>query len=304
MSEFQRLLVPFLVSLLLTTTVAAQDMENVEVEVHPVADGVYMLTGAGGNIGLVATDDGAFLIDDQFAPLTERILAATASVTDQPVKFVFNTHWHGDHTGGNENLAAEGSVIVAHDNVHRRMSAVQFSKTFERETPPAPPGALPVVTFNDTVTFHMGAQTVHAFHLPNAHTDGDAVVHLRDADVIHTGDVVFYGLYPFVDIDSGGSLPGMIAAVERILELAGPDTRIIPGHGPMIGREQLTEYHNLLDTVHTRLTERIDQEQSLEEIQAAGITAEWDEQWGGGFLPTERWVELLYRDLTGDDSNR
>jgi len=232
------------------------------------------------------------------APLTDKILAAVRSVTDQPVKFVLNTHWHGDHTGGNENLAGQGTLVVAHDNVRERMSSEQVSEFFGRTTPPSADGALPVMTFDSTVTFYLGDQTVHAFHIPHAHTDGDSVVHLPDANVIHTGDIVFYGLFPFVDVDSGGSLAGMIAAVEQIAELADGETAIITGHGPVIDREQLLGYHEMLKTVHERLTDAIAQGQSLEDIKAAGITAEYDETWGDGFIPTERWIELLYRDLT------
>ncbi len=284
--------------MLLSATGQAQSMEEVEIGVSPVAEGVYALTGRGGNIGLVVTEDGAFLIDDQYAPLTDRILAAVRSVTDQPVKFVLNTHWHGDHTGGNENLAGQGTLVVAHDNVRERMSSEQVSEFFGRTTPPSVDGALPVMTFDSTVTFHLGDQTVHAFHVPHAHTDGDSVVHLPDANVIHTGDIVFYGLYPFVDVDSGGSLAGVIAAVERIADLADDKTVIIAGHGPVIDREQLLGYHDMLKTVHERLTDAIAQGQSLDDIKAAGITAEYDEAWGGGFIPPERWIELLYRDLT------
>lgn len=286
--------------MLVATTVQSQSMDDVEIGVSPVADGVYALTGRGGNIGLVVTEDGSFLIDDQYAPLTDRILAAVRSVTDQPVKFVLNTHWHGDHTGGNENLAGQGTLVVAHDNVRERMSSEQVSEFFGRTTPPSADGALPVMTFDSTVTFHLGDQTVHAFHLPHAHTDGDSVVHLPDANVIHTGDIVFYGLYPFVDVDSGGSLAGMIAAVEQIAELADGDTAIITGHGPVIDREQLLGYHEMLKTVHERLADAIAQGQSLEDIKAVGITAEYDETWGDGFIPTDRWIELLYRDLTRD----
>ncbi|MFW5926756.1 MAG: MBL fold metallo-hydrolase [Wenzhouxiangella sp.] len=290
---------------LLAAAVAAQpafsqDMEDVEIGVESLTDTVYMLTGRGGNIGLVVTDDGAFLIDDQYAPLTERILEAVESVTDQPVKFVLNTHWHGDHTGGNENLAESGSMIVAHDNVRERLSSEQVSEFLDRTTPPSPDGALPVVTFSDSITFHPGGETVRAFHVANAHTDGDAVVHLPESDVIHAGDIVFYGLYPFIDVDSGGSLAGMIDGVERIAELAGSETQIIPGHGPLIDRERLLEYHHMLKTVHDRLSERIRFAQSLDEIKAAGITDEFDEKWGDGFISPERWVELLYRDMEAE----
>jgi cyclase len=281
-------------------TAFGQSMDEVEIVTHPVADGVYMLAGQGGNIGLVATSDGAFLIDDQFAPLTDRILAAVAEVTDQPVKFVLNTHWHFDHTGGNENLADAGVMVVAHDNVRQRLAAGQFMEFFGREVAPAPDGALPVVTFNDSITFHMGEHAIHAFHVANAHTDGDAIIHLAKADVIHAGDVVFYGLYPFIDAGSGGSLDGMIAAVGQMLDLAGEKTRIIPGHGPVIDRDQLADYGEMLQTVRSRLVERMEKGQSLTEIQADGITAEWDDGWGGGFIPPDRWVEMLYRSLKSE----
>lgn len=300
MMRFARNLISGFAALMIVSPALSQDMDDVEIEVESLDDQVHMLTGRGGNIGLVVTDGGAFLIDDQYAPLTERILEAVESVTDQPIRFVLNTHWHGDHTGGNENLAEAGSMIVAHENVRERLSTEQVSDFFDRTTPPAPDGALPAITFSDSVTFHPNGETVHVFHVPNAHTDGDAVVHLPESDVIHAGDVVFYGLYPFVDVDSGGSLAGMIDGVERIAELAGDDTQIIPGHGPLIDREQLLEYHHMLKTVHDRLSERVRFAQSLEEIKAAGITDEFDEKWGGGFIPPERWVELLYRDAVDD----
>jgi len=284
--------------LLLAGAAAAQSMDDVEIGVETVSEDVHMLTGRGGNIGLVVTEDGAFLIDDQYAPLTDKILEAVRSVTDQPVKFVLNTHWHGDHTGGNENLAERGTLVVAHDNVRERMSTEQVMEFFGRTTPASPAEALPVVTFNDEVTFHLGGHTINAFHVPHAHTDGDSVVHLPGANVIHAGDTVFYGLYPFVDVDSGGSLPGMISAVERIAELADTNTTIIPGHGPIIDREQLLGYHEMLTTVHERLEKAIEEGKSLEEIKTAGITAEYDEQWGGGFIPPDRWIELLHRGPT------
>ncbi|MDZ7789251.1 MAG: MBL fold metallo-hydrolase [Xanthomonadales bacterium] len=286
--------------LLQAGSAVAQSMEDVEIGVESVADNVYVLTGRGGNIGLVVSDDGAFLIDDQYAPLTDKILEAVRSVTDQPIKFVLNTHWHGDHTGGNENLAeTQGTLVVAHDNVRERMSSEQVSEFFGRTTPASPEAALPVVTFNDAISFHLGGHEIRSFHVPRAHTDGDSVVHLPEANVIHAGDIVFYGLYPFVDIDSGGSLPGMIAAVERIAELADNDTRIITGHGgPVINRKQLLGYRDMLSNVRKRLGAAIDRGKSLEEIQAMGITAEYDEQWGGGFIPPDRWIALLYRGQT------
>jgi glyoxylase-like metal-dependent hydrolase (beta-lactamase superfamily II) len=279
---------------------AAQDFSAVEIRSTEVAEGVYALQGAGGNLGLVVGEQGAFLVDDQYAPLTERIQAAVAALTDRPIRFVLNTHWHGDHTGGNENLAEAGALIVAHDNVRQRLSAGQFMAFFEREVPPAPDGALPVVTFNDRVTFHLGGHTVDAIHLPHAHTDGDAIVHLREADVIHAGDIVFYGMYPFIDYGSGGRLDGMVAAVDQMLGLAGPGTRIIAGHGgPVIGRDELVRYRDMLATVHERLRAHLDAGLDLDAIQAEAPTADFDEFWGGGFIGPERFVEMNVRGMTG-----
>jgi len=279
----------------------AQDFSSVEIGTTEVANGVYAMQGAGGNLGLVVGENGAFLIDDQYAPLTEKIQAAVAEVTDKPIRFVFNTHWHGDHTGGNENLAEGGSLVVAHDNVRKRMSAGQFMEFFDSEVPPAPEGALPVVTFNDQVTFHLGGHTVDAIHVPQAHTDGDAIVYLKEANVIHSGDIVFFGLYPFIDYGSGGSLAGMIKATNRILELTDADTAIITGHGgPVIDRQQLVGYRDMLATVHRRLVELIENGATLEAVQAAGVTDEFDEQWGQGFIGPERWVELNYNGMKAD----
>ena len=281
------------------TPAGAQDFSAVEIRSTKVSEGLYALQGAGGNLGLVVGSNGVFLIDDQYAPLTDRILAAIAEITDRPLRFVFNTHWHGDHTGGNENMNETGALIVAHDNVRKRMSAGQFMEFFDNEVAPAAAGALPVVTFNDRVRFHLGGHTVNAIHLPHAHTDGDAIVHLEEANAIHTGDIVFYGLYPFIDYDSGGSLAGMIAATDRVLELADAETSIITGHGgPVIDRLQLQDYRTMLATVHQRLETLIDQGMTLEQLQAAGITEEFDAAWGHGFIKPAQWIELNYKGMT------
>ena len=276
----------------------AQDFSAVEIQTTPVAEGVYALQGAGGNLGLVVSEDGAFLIDDQYAPLTDRILAAIAEVTDQPVKFVLNTHWHSDHTGGNENMSEAGALIVAHDNVRKRLKAGQLIEFFNSEVPPAPDAALPVVTFSETITFHLGGHTVYAEHVANAHTDGDSIVQLKEADVIHTGDLVFYGMYPFIDYSSGGNLGGMIKAADRMLEMAGPDTKIIAGHGgPVIGRDQLVEYRALLTAADQRMQAMIAEGKDLEAILEAEPLAEFEADWGGGFINSERWIELIYNGM-------
>ena len=287
--------------LLASATLPAQDFADVEIGTEAVRDGVYVLTGAGGNIGLVVGERGAFLVDDQYAPLTQRIQAAVSEITDRPIRFVLNTHWHGDHTGGNENLADDGALVIAHDNVRKRMSEGQFMEFFDREVEPAPADALPVVTFNDGIRFHLGGHTVHAIHVPGAHTDGDAIVHLVEADVIHAGDIVFYGMYPFIDYGSGGSLGGMIEAVDVILDLAGDETAVIAGHGgPVIDREQLAGYRDMLADVHRELIEMIVDGATLDEVLAAGITADYDETWGGGFIEPGTWVEMNYVGMTAD----
>lgn len=286
---------------LLSAPLAAQDFSKVEVSATQVAEGVYSLQGAGGNVGLVVGRNGAFLIDDQYAPLAPKIKAAVEGVTDQPVRFVLNTHWHGDHTGGNEAFAATGTLVVAHDNVRKRMSTDQFVAAFNRSVPASPEPALPVVTFNDRTSFHLGGHTVHAIHIPDAHTDGDAVVHLVEADIIHTGDIVFYGVYPVVDYSSGGSLAGMAAATERLLAMAGPETRFIPGHGPaVVGRKQLEDYLDMLRTVHDRLETLIAEGKTLEQVLAAKPTADFDEAWGQGFMKPARWIEINYQGMTAD----
>lgn len=286
-----------LIALLLQQAVA-QGFDDVEIRSTPVADGIWMLTGRGGNMGLAAGPDGAFLVDDQYAPLSDRILAAIADITDSPLRFVINTHWHGDHTGGNQAMGKAGALIFAHENVRERLSTEQFLEFFNTTVPAAPGDALPVVTFTESVTFHINNQTVHVFHAPHAHTDGDGIVHFREANVIHTGDIVFWEQYPFIDLDSGGSVAGMIRAVDRILELADADTRIIPGHGPLIGRAEMARYRELLTTVRDRVKTAVEAGLTLEDIKSAGLTAEFDAVWGGGFIPPERWIELLHRDLS------
>jgi len=279
---------------------AAQDedrFKDVKIEAIPVTPGIWMLTGQGGNIGVSAGEDGVFLIDDQFAPLTERIKAAIAKISDKPVRFVINTHWHGDHTGGNENLGKEGVVIVAHDNVYKRMNQENFSKVFNMAIPKAPKAALPVISFNDTVTFHLNGQDIHAAHVEHAHTDGDSFLHFRQANVIHTGDLWFNGMYPFIDSESGGSVAGAIAAVEAILAVADANTKIIPGHGPLGDEKALETYLGFLREVSGRVQKLIDAGKSLEEIQQLKPLADYDATLGQGFFKPETFLGILYNGL-------
>ena len=278
---------------------AQDDMSEVEIGVTDLGDGLYMLTGRGGNMGLSVGEDATFLIDDQFAPLTPKIKAAIAGLTDDAVKFVFNTHWHFDHVGGNENFGETGSVIVAHDNVRERMSKDQFLEAFNREVPASPPEALPVVTFNDRVTFHLNGETIRAFHTPHAHTDGDSVIHFDGANVFHMGDTFFHKMYPFIDASSGGSVNGVIEAANAVLAMADEESVIIPGHGPIAGRDDLRAYRDMLATVRDSINAMIADGMSLEQVQAANPTADFDAMHNemGMFEPAQ-WVGLMYGLLT------
>ena len=283
--------------LLVAGTSAAQDFDAVKIQRTDLGGGVAMLAGAGGNIGLSSGPAGVVLIDDQFAPLTEKIRVAVAEVSDEPIRFVINTHWHSDHTGGNEKLASAGAVVLAHDNVRRRMSVEQVMEAFGRTVPAAPVGALPVVTFPDSVRLHLNGDELHVFHVGAAHTDGDAMVHFVKANVIHTGDVFVKGMYPFVDRSSGGAIDGIIAGVERVLALADEETRIIPGHGAVAKREDVVRFLEVVKDVRGRIAAQIAEGMSLGEVLAAKPTAAWDAEWGQGFIDPERFTRFVYKSL-------
>ncbi len=275
----------------------AQNMDRVKITVTPVSGPVYMLAGAGGNMGLLVGDDGALLIDDEFAPLTDRIRKAVATVTGKPIRLVVNTHWHGDHTGGNENMREGGAIVVSQENVRKRMSADQFNAVFDDTTLASPGGALPVITFADSLTFHWDGETLRVIHLPHAHTDGDAVIRFAQADVIHTGDILFSGMYPLIDISTGGSVKGVIAGADSILALCDANTRLIPGHGPLATPDDLRAYRNMLALVSARVEKAIGRGMTEDQVIATKPTAEYDATWGGGFMKPDVFVKVLYRDL-------
>lgn len=280
-------------------TAAAQRLQPpVEIKSTPVAGSVHMLQGRGGNIGLLVSDDGAILIDDQFAPHAEAIVASVKKLTEHPIRFLINTHWHGDHTGGNAKFDALGVVIVAHDNVRKRMSEEQFNELFKRKTPPAPAEALPTVTFARAMTFHWGDETVRVTHVDHAHTDGDSFIKFDKANVLHMGDVFFNGSYPFIDFSSGGALDGMIAAVDQALTLCTDTTKIIPGHGPLATPSDLRVYRALLVDVKTIVSALIAEGKTLDEIVAAKPLAKYDATWGNGFLNPERFLRCIHGCLT------
>lgn len=278
----------------LTTSLAGQDMRDVSIKSIRITDSVYMLTGRGGNIGLSVGEDGVFLIDDQFAPLTDKILAAVAELTDDPIQFVVNTHWHPDHTGGNENLGEAGAIIVAHENVRKRMSTEQFIAAFNNRSPPSPAEALPVITFTDSITLHYNGDELRVVHMEPAHTDGDSVIFFRKANVVHMGDTYFNGMYPFIDVGSGGSIDGMIEAARRVLGQVNDRTKIIPGHGALSDARGLLAYVEMLETVRGRVQKLVDEGKSREDVVAARPTRDFDAQWGGGFLEPDKWVGIVY----------
>ncbi|MEE8463425.1 MAG: MBL fold metallo-hydrolase [Gammaproteobacteria bacterium] len=282
---------------LLMSPAITWSQEEVEIKVQQLTEHVYMLEGRGGNIGLSIGDDGVFMIDDQYAPLTPAILDAIGRLTDQPVKFVLNTHWHPDHTGGNENLGKAGAIIVAHDKVRERMSTEQFRKLIGGRTPPAADAALPMVTFNDRISFFMNDDEIQAFHVAPAHTDTDSMIYFSTADVLHMGDVFFNKQFPFIDVDLGGSVDGTIAAANLALEMTTEKTKIIPGHGPLASRQDLIDYRDILLTVRNSVAELIGRNCTLEEVLAEKLTESLDETWNWNFINGDTLVSVIYADL-------
>ena len=278
---------------------AQDDLAKATVTAVRITDRLHMLVGPGGNIGVSSGPEGVFLVDDQYAPVTEKVRAAIAAFDQGAIRFVLNTHWHDDHTGGNENLGQRGTIIVAHDKVRTRMSAEQFIASLNARIPPSPEAALPIVTFSESATFFLNDEEIHAFHVAGAHTDGDAVVHFRRQNVIHTGDTYFNGFYPFIDVSTGGSIDGMIAAADQILALANDSTGIIPGHGPLAARADLARYRSMLATIRDRVRLAVRRGDTLEQVQQARPSAEFDPQWGKGFLTPDQFIAIVYTSLKG-----
>lgn len=282
----------------LSTFAAAQDMANVEIKTEKVSGNIYVLFGAGGNIGVSVGDDGVYIVDDQFAPLTDKIKAAIAALSNKPIRFAINTHFHGDHTGGNENLGKDGTVIVAHDNVRLRMSEGSFVQAFNMRTPAQVGPALPVVTFNDQAGLHLNGEQARMHHVSNAHTDGDSIVYFEGSNVVHMGDTFFMGSFPFIDVPNGGSIDGVIAAANKVLLLVNDETRIIPGHGPVTDSKGLTAYRDMLVDVRGRVAALKAEGKTLEEVQAANPVAEHIEAnngFGGEWPKT--FVGFVYNSL-------
>jgi len=272
---------------------ASDKFDKVEIKTIELGHGIYMLMGSGGNIGVSVGDDGVFMIDDQFAPLAPKIKTAIAKLSKKPVKFMINTHWHFDHTGGNESFAKDGVVIVAHNNVRKRMSKDGFIKAFNKKVPASPKVALPIISFNDEITFHLNSLDIEVVHKSNAHTDGDSLVIFKSANVIHMGDTFFNGLYPFIDASSEGSINGMIKAADYVLSIADDKTKIIPGHGPLGDKKSLKAYRTMLVTVRDRMQKLMDEGKSLEQIIALKPNADFDKTWGQAFLKADVFLKIL-----------
>ena len=255
--------------------VSAQNFDTVTIKTTKVAGSVYMLEGSGGNIGVLIGNDGIIIIDDQYAPLSEKIKTSIAALSNQPIRFVINTHYHGDHSDGNKKFGGDGVIIVAHENTRKRLSANQFIDIFKSEQKAYPYEALPKITFSESVTFNMNGETVQVYYVKNAHTDGDAIIYFKESNILHTGDVfVRYGL-PFIDQQNGGSIDGMIAGADQILKIIKDDTKIIPGHGQISNKKDLIEYKNMLQTVRNRIADGIKAGKTIDQIISSDPTKEF-----------------------------
>ena len=279
---------------LLVVAPFASAQEDVKINATELTKNIHMLTGQGGNLGVFTGADGTFVIDDQFAPLSEKILEAIKSIGGNTPKFLLNTHFHGDHTGGNENFGKKGTIIVSHDNVRKRLVNGSFIAAFGMKAPPASIHALPAITFSDNMHFHINGDSVKAVHVANAHTDGDSFIHFKKANVIHAGDIFFNGFYPFIDAAHGGSLKGMIDAADAILSLSNASTKIIPGHGPLGDKAQLQAYRDMLSTAYVRLLKLKNEGVSAEDAVAKAPLADLEAKWGGGIFIGEKWIEIVY----------
>lgn len=276
----------FTFSLVLTTCAQNND---VIITTHKLTENIYMLEGQGGNIGISVGDDGVFMIDSQFAPLTPKILEAIKKLSDKPIKFLTNTHHHGDHTGGNENITKLKTTIIAHDNVYKRL----------KNNPKQSDAALPIITFNDKLSLYINGEQVIIFHVENAHTDGDALLYFTKSNVLHTGDTYFNGRYPYIDLNSGGNIDGYIQAVKSAMMLVDDNTKIIPGHGNQSNKSEYTTFLNMLDTLKEKVETEISNGKTEEEVASnINLTKSYDElDYGCCFISSEKMRRTLYKSL-------
>jgi cyclase len=282
-----------------------QDFSKVEIKVTKVSGNIYMLQGAGGNIAASVGEDGIVIVDDQYAPLADKIAAALKGIgaTDKPVRFVINTHYHGDHTGGNLAFATNGSTVIAQDNVRKRLETggkAGIGTSISREQPAAPKGGLPIITFEHDVTVHLNGEDIRALHFPGGHTDGDAIVFFPKANVVHMGDdFVRYG-YPFIDVISGGSVQGMIAACDKVASLLPDDVKVIPGHGQLSSLSDVREYSVMLKESSAAIQAAINRGMTVDQMKKEKLLAPWDKKYSGEFINSDLFIETLYNSLTNN----
>lgn len=280
-----------------------QDFSKVQIKVTKVSGNIYMLEGSGGNIAASVGQDGIVIVDDQFAPLADKIQAALKNlrITDKPVRFVINTHYHGDHTGGNEPFANTGSTVIAQDNVRKRLEtggAAGNGGSVRMEVKPAPKGALPIITFEHDVTVHLNGEDIRALHFPAGHTDGDAIIFFPKNNVVHMGDdFVRYG-FPFIDVTSGGSVQGMIAAMEKVSAQLPSDVKVIPGHGALSNLDDVRAYTKMLRETSAAVQKALDEKKTLEQMKQEKILEPW-KKWSGEPVDNDKFIETLYNSLTG-----
>jgi cyclase len=279
-----------------TTGTYAQDFSKVEITATKVAGNIYMLQGSGGNIGVSVGPDGILIVDDQFAPLADKIKKALKDLGEGKLRFVLNTHWHGDHTGGNAVFGPE-APIIAHDNVRRRLATEQRIELFKSTVPASPKEALPVITFDKSLSVHFNGEEIKVIHFPQGHTDGDSIIFFTTSNVVHMGDDFFVAKFPFVDLDSGGSVQGLTKNIGEIIPKLAADVKIIPGHGPLATVEDLKQFHNMLKETTAIVEGKMKAGKTREQIKSEGLPAEWT-NWGTGFIKTDVWLEIIHRSLS------
>jgi glyoxylase-like metal-dependent hydrolase (beta-lactamase superfamily II) len=279
---------------------AQQDFSKVEIKVTKVAGNVYMLEGAGGNIGVSVGPDGILIVDDQFAPLADKIKAALRTIGEGKLKFILNTHWHGDHTGGNVVFGPE-ATIIAHDNVRKRLATEQKIEVLKITAPASPKEALPVITFGQALSVHFNGEEIRVLHFPHGHTDGDSVIIFTGSNVVHMGDDFFGGRFPFVDLESGGDVDGYAKNVGEVLTKLPAGVKIIPGHGPLSGPDDLKLFHRMLTETIAIVRKKMAAGKTVEQIKAEGLPDEW-KSWGTGFIKQDSWIETIFNSLSAKRS--
>ena len=286
-----------IIAILLAMIANSPAKEPVEIEVTKLTETLFYLKGYGGNVVVSSGTDGVFMVDDQYPEQHGPIRDALASLSLGVPKFLINTHWHRDHAGSNESFSNNGTLIFAHENVRKRLSEEQFIAFFKSTVPPAADAALPIVTFSERMALYLNGDKVEILHAPNAHTDGDAMIYFRQSNVLHTGDVFFENMYPFIDTSSGGTIGGVINAIEKILPTLDEHTQVVPGHGPVSDRNGLKAFQKMLKQVHKRIAERIIAGQTLDQVISAKPTKEFDKKYASGFLKPDNFVRLVYENI-------